>query len=1206
MKHKLPTLLLALVASVGSLFAQITIDGNFSDWEQVPSAQLAETTGTSDFVAYGAKFCTDAENLYFYVEYDGDVTTDVAIHMNTDGDAATGFMSGLGLDYLVDGWVEGGVPEFSVATHTNPDQDEWDFEQVDGVAVSACNAVVLPNGHSAFEGRILIESLPTEVTALQVRVVVADENWSEYLLPEDGSVLDVPFGTAEIPTSGACGENLTWNLSEGVLTITGTGAMTSNPWRPSRTDIQSIVMGDGITVIKDAAFASCINLTTVNIPSTVTSIGDDAFNGCVNLPVTNNIRYADTYLVEAVDKSLSSYAIKDGTKWIGSNAFNGCNLLSITIPDDIIGIGSNAFSGIANVNYNGSATGAPWGAWVRNGYVDGWLVYRSSAKEELILCSSDATGAIVLPDGLLSIDDYAFSTCSGITAINIPSSVTSIGIGAFGGCTGLPVVNNIRYADTYLVEAVDKEATSYTIQPGTKWIADDAFAYCSAPSITIPDEVAVIGDWAFSGVLNVIYHGSATGAPWGATMLNGYVDGWLAYSDDSRTELISCSQAAEGEIVLPDGLLSIADNAFQYCMNITGINIPSTVTSIGRYAFRNCYGLPVEEDMLRYADTYMIEALDYDATSYVIKNGTKWIGDGAFKSWYHNLTSVSIPNSVIRIGADAFLSCNQLIKITIPANVASIGAAAFAYCNNLSSITCDALAPPVLDEGYTAVFENVDKTIPVYVPEASITAYQAADGWKDFTNIKKNTFTVTFVDWNDEVIDTQNVKVGSGAVAPADPTREGYTFSEWNKAFDYVSSDLTVKALYNINQYTVTFVDWNDNFLKLDVVDWHSAATAPDDPTREGYTFSGWNKAFDDVTTDLTVKAQYTINQFTVIFLDWDDSELKQETVDWQGAATAPSDPTREGYTFTGWDKWFANVTSDLTVTAQYTINQYSVTFVDWNDNFLKFEMVDWHGAATAPVDPTRLGYTFSGWNKAFNDVTDNLTVKALYTVNHYTVTFLDWDDSELKTETVDGTSAATAPDAPVHEGYTFVGWDTDDFLSVISDLTVRAQYSLNWYDVFFVDYDGTLLRYTSVTHGSTAIPPYDPYRAGYVFTGWSSNTEHVTARTFAVAQYEPIPAYTHTVVYKDKAGDIIKSDDITLALPEAPEIANFTFLRWEVVGGTLEDVIEIQAVYQANTPTSAPEVTNPSNPAQKLIREGNVYILRDDKIYTIQGQTVR
>jgi len=1204
MKHKLLTLLLALAASVGSLFAQITIDGNFSDWDQVPAAQLAESSSSSSENLFNIKFCVGVEYIYYYIEYadmDG-----FHIFTNTDGNANTGFIPGIGAEYMIEGVIDAGVPTAGLFQHNSENQDAWEFYDVYGAEMSFSNSVVLTNGHSAFEGSLLIESIPTEITSLHVQVT-ALVGWDDVGgLPEEG-VLDVPFGTAEIPTSGSCGENLTWNLSEGVLTISGTGAMTSNPWRPSRNDIQSIVMGNGITVIMANAFADCTNLTTVNIPSTVTSIGDDAFKGCSSLPIIDNIRYADTYLVQVLNNSLSSYTIQPGTKWIGSNAFNGCDLLSITIPDDIIGIGSNAFAGIVNVNYNGSATGTPWGAIVHNGYVDGSLVYRSSAKEELIFCSPDAVGEIVLPDGLLSIEEYAFYGCENITSINIPSSVTSIGEGAFYGCTGLPVVDNIRYADTYLIEAVDKEATSYTIQPDTKWIANDAFAYCSAPSITIPDEVAVIGDWAFSGVLNVIYHGSATGAPWGATMLNGYVDGWLAYSDDSRTELISCSQAAEGEIVLPDGLLSIADNAFQYCMNITGINIPSSVTSIGEYPFRSCTGLPVI-DGFRYADTYLVEVVDKEASSYVIKEGTKWIGDGAFAGWFQNLTSVSIPNSVRRIGAYAFQSRYLLSEITIPANVTSIGEAAFAYCYALSSISCEALTPPVLDEGYTAVFAGVDKSIPVYVPSESVEAYQAADQWSEFTNIKKNLFTVTFRDWDGSEIDSQNVKPGNNAVAPADPTREGYTFIGWdNEDITNISSDLIITAQYDIIQYTVTFYDRYDNFLAWDIVDWHGAATAPDAPVIDGYTFTGWDKPINDVTSDLEVKAQYTINQYTVTFLDWDGSELKTETVDWMNDATAPAAPTREGYTFTGWDKWFTYVTSDLTVTAQYTINQYTVTFYDWNDNFLKFETVDWHGAATAPSAPTREGYTFAGWDKAFNDVTDNLTVKAQYTVNHYTVTFLDWDDSELKTETVDGTSAATAPDAPVHEGYTFAGWDTYDFLSVISDLTVRAQYNLNWYDVFFIGYDGTLIEEYSVSHGNAVTPPVAPYREGYVPTGWSGEYNHVTERIFSVAQYEPVaPAYTHTVVYKDKGGDIISSDDITLNVPEAPEIANFTFLRWEVVGGTLEDVIEIQAVYQANTPTSAPEVTNPSNPAQKLIREGNVYILRDDKIYTIQGQTVR
>ena len=96
-------------------------------------------------------------------------------------------------------------------------------------------------------------------------------------------------------------------------------------------------------------------------------------------------------------------------------------------------------------------------------------------------------------------------------------------------------------------------------------------------------------------------------------------------------------------------------------------------------------------------------------------------------------------------------------------------------------------------------------------------------------------------------------------------------------------------------------------------------------------------------------------------------------------------------------------------------------------------------------------------------------------------------------------------------------------------------------------------------------------------------------------------------VLYITQDGDSISSEAVMLHLPVAPEIAGFTFLKWQVVAGDLENGIIIQAVYQANEYTSAPEVyTNPANPAQKLIRNGNVYILTDDKIYSITGKTVR
>src|SRR5690606_17179435 len=139
--------------------------------------------------------------------------------------------------------------------------------------------------------------------------------------------------------------------------------------------------------------------------------------------------------------------------------------------------------------------------------------------------------------------------------------------------------------------------------------------------------------------------------------------------------------------------------------------------------------------------------------------------------------------------------------------------------------------------------------------------------------------------------------------------------------------------------------------------------------TREGYTFAGWDVAFTNVTADLVVTAQYSINQYTVTFVDWNGTLLDSQTVNHGGAATAPADPTREGYTFAGWDVAFTNVTADLVVTAQYSINQYTVTFADWNATVLKTEQVNHGAAATAPAHPTREGYTFTGWDVAFTNV---------------------------------------------------------------------------------------------------------------------------------------------------------------------------------------------------------------------------------------------
>ena len=232
---------------------------------------------------------------------------------------------------------------------------------------------------------------------------------------------------------------------------------------------------------------------------------------------------------------------------------------------------------------------------------------------------------------------------------------------------------------------------------------------------------------------------------------------------------------------------------------------------------------------------------------------------------------------------------------------------------------------------------------------------------------------------------------------------------QWNDvAMTTGSYNLCVVLELELTYHTVTFKDWNGTVLKTQQVEHGKAATAPANPTRVGYTFTGWDKAFTNVTANLVVTAQYSINTYTVTFKDWNGTVLKTQQVQYGGAATAPANPTRTGYTFTGWDKAFTNVTANLVVTAQYSINTYTVTFKDWNGTVLKTQQVQYGGAATAPANPTRTGYTFTGWDKAFTNVTANLVVTAQYVQNEPVSTPVPSDVPQIVVESKTTSAGST------------------------------------------------------------------------------------------------------------------------------------------------------------------------------------------------------
>lgn len=183
-------------------------------------------------------------------------------------------------------------------------------------------------------------------------------------------------------------------------------------------------------------------------------------------------------------------------------------------------------------------------------------------------------------------------------------------------------------------------------------------------------------------------------------------------------------------------------------------------------------------------------------------------------------------------------------------------------------------------------------------------------------------------------------------------------------------------------QYEVEFIDYDGTSLKSDLVNEGSSAIAPSNPdSKENHHFIGWDKPFTNVTSNLTVRAEYALNKYTVTFEDGDGVVLDTKIVEHGSDATAPSSPdNKEGYHFTGWDKPFTNITGDLTVKALYEINEYLVTFVDYDGTILDTQTVKHGSAATAPSNPDNMeGYYFSGWDKDFTNIKSAVDIIAVY-----------------------------------------------------------------------------------------------------------------------------------------------------------------------------------------------------------------------------------
>lgn len=527
------------------------------------------------------------------------------------------------------------------------------------------------------------------------------------------------------------------------------------------TSLTSVTIPNSVRSVGSSAFYKCIGLTSITIPESVTSIGSSAFNSCTSLTKTaymgdiaswchikfysataNPIRYSNNLYINDEEikdlvipngvtsigdfafrwfSNLVSITIPNSVRTIGYETFYNCTgLISVTVPNSVTSIGENAFYRVNNIIYYGIATGSPWGAKSVNGYVEGFLVYDNVAKIKLLGCSQAATGEIIIPESVTSIENDAFYGCGRLTSVTIPESVMSIGKSAFDGCSGL---------NSIISEAVTPPSCG------------DSYTFYNV-SKTIPVYI-----------------------PCGTSTLNAYqkASGWKSFTNLQTVQQPYSITLRTSDVIM--GQTTLHSQVQE--VSCEGTAVISATANFGYHFVRWSDGNTDNPRTIIFAaDTTLIAEFAKDESGQCGDN-LYWqysdtelsiTGSGAMYNYTDStqpwllmrdeIRTIRTSNTATTIGENAFAQTGKLSKLYIGAGMEEIAANAFAGCRRLYDIYCYPTYPPFAD---ASSFANYN--VYLYVPCEVLRDYSMDVVWGNFRyvecmaseegNVPADTVTVT-------------------------------------------------------------------------------------------------------------------------------------------------------------------------------------------------------------------------------------------------------------------------------------------------------------------------------------------------------------------------------------------------------------------------------------------------------------------------------
>jgi uncharacterized repeat protein (TIGR02543 family) len=395
----------------------------------------------------------------------------------------------------------------------------------------------------------------------------------------------------------------------------------------------------------------------------------------------------------------------------------------------------------------------------------------------------------------------------------------------------------------------------------------------------------------------------------------------------------------------------------------------------------------------------------------------------------------------------------------------------------------------------------------------------------DDSVVLPGSLTITFNSNGGTPVSSVNVQKGNTVSIPA-TTRTGYTLDGWYTSLNggvtlderwsftsnVVNNNITLYAKWNINQYTITFDTEGGSLVNSITQDFNSNIISPQDPTKLGHSFSGWSQAIPMTmpASNITLTATWSINSYTLIFKDFDNSNLFSENYLFNSdlSTVTITDPVRVGYTFIGWNQVLPTnmPASNITIYANYRINSYTITFETNGGTSINALSLNYASAINIP--PTlKTGHSFQGWftdiglTQAFNLTnmpSSDLILYTKWSINEYTINFETNGGNNLDSINKEFGGLIESLPSPTKLGHTFLGWSwNNESISEIifpfempsNNLILYARWSVNSYFLTFETNENEEYESVLINFNESIVFP-SPQKYGYKFAGWFLDPE--------------------------------------------------------------------------------------------------------------------